>query len=394
MTKKPREITFCYKIGDVIDNKILVIDSYVINANCSGGKTHRRAAYKCRCLIDGYEWDIRQGNLQSGKGCPVCGHKVVMPGINDIATTHPHLMKYFVDVADANKYSHQSTKHIDVKCPNCGYIKTTKVCNFTDGGFKCPMCSDGVSYPNKFARELFGQLSDQYDYYEYEWSPDWAGKLRYDNYVELKDGRKIVIEMDGGQHYNQTNYFKDCNTDKIKDELANQNRIEMIRVNCDYYKGQYRFEYIKSSVISSLGDIFDLSCVDWDECNKIATSSKVIEAINLYNKNPHVSKTRLAKELGVAHSTLMAYLRCGEELGLCKIEDCLVNLRPVCAENIKTKKQFMFKSIADAATYFSKSWDSMNYYLSSGKTYNDYMFKNITIEEYIAFVEKEKQQTA
>lgn len=39
-----------------------------------------------------HEWDvkicIRTGQ---GQGCPICTNKRVVPGINDLATTHPHL---------------------------------------------------------------------------------------------------------------------------------------------------------------------------------------------------------------------------------------------------------------------------------------------------------------
>lgn len=216
-------------------------------------------------------------------------------GISDISTTHPDLVKYFLNQEDAKKYSHQSEKHVDLKCPDCGFIFTCVVANLTTNGFHCSKCSDGESYANKFARNLFSQLSEQYDYYEFEWSPDLAGKYSYDNYIELKDGTKLIVEMDGGQHYKSVDYFGGINNDKAKDELARENGIKMIRINCDYPKPTIRFEYIKSNIQKSLNSVFDLSFVDWNQCNKIATNSNIIRAIEEYNKKSICFKSKTCK---------------------------------------------------------------------------------------------------
>lgn len=41
----------------------------------------------------GHEWFAEIRGRTYGKGCPICSHKKIIPGINDLATTHPELVK-------------------------------------------------------------------------------------------------------------------------------------------------------------------------------------------------------------------------------------------------------------------------------------------------------------
>lgn len=50
----------------------------------------------------------------------------------------------------------------------------------------CCVCSDGISYPNKYGFELFNnQLSTQIDKFTREYHPEWANPYRYDFYFEI-----------------------------------------------------------------------------------------------------------------------------------------------------------------------------------------------------------------
>ena len=78
------------------------------------------------------------------------------------------------------------------------------------------------------------------------YSPKWAnrrethgtGQYKYDIYIELINGVKIIIEIDGPQHYKKINYFKGSHCvlhtqikDEIKQRLAGKNEHNLIRVN-------------------------------------------------------------------------------------------------------------------------------------------------------------------
>ena len=73
---------------------------------------------------------ISEYNLLKGQGCACCSGDIVVKGINDIATTHPKMIQYFVNKEDIYTHSYSSNEKILMKCPNCGYIKKLKYIAF------------------------------------------------------------------------------------------------------------------------------------------------------------------------------------------------------------------------------------------------------------------------
>ena len=67
--------------------------------------------------------------------------------------------------------------------------------------------------------------------------------------------------------------------------MALEHNIFVIRIDCFYTKMEDRFSYIKNSIQNSeLSNIFDLSYIDYDKCNKYATDSLSIKSANLYDE--------------------------------------------------------------------------------------------------------------
>lgn len=50
--------------------------------------SHRKAWWQCEC---GHSWEAEIRSRIGGSGCPVCAHRVLSPGDNDLATMHPSL---------------------------------------------------------------------------------------------------------------------------------------------------------------------------------------------------------------------------------------------------------------------------------------------------------------
>ena len=50
----------------------------------------KKVWWKCSC---GHEWQSTVSNRVLGNGCPYCSNQKVLPGFNDLATTHPNLVK-------------------------------------------------------------------------------------------------------------------------------------------------------------------------------------------------------------------------------------------------------------------------------------------------------------
>lgn len=89
-----------------------------------------------KCPTCEYSWKTSVNNRAQGKGCPSCAGKVVIPGINDIATTHPEYTFWWDDETTPTTLSYGSRKNIQWKCPqNHTFIQPIK--RFA---MKCPQC--------------------------------------------------------------------------------------------------------------------------------------------------------------------------------------------------------------------------------------------------------------
>ena len=372
--KKP---SYLYNVGDVV-NGSMVLEQLYIKEACENNI--RRKYYRCKCLIDDYEYVIRESDLKRGKRCQMC---------ICLATTHPNIVKFLLDKDDGYKYTYGSSKHIWAVCPICGYKKYIKVEELVyNGGISCPRCSDGLSYPNKFAFNVFEQINTQYEDYHSEYSPNWAGKMRYDNYILLKDGHEIIVEMDGGFHYNE--YGKrSARNDALKNALAEEHGITVIRINCFYNKITERFDLVKNRFIDAMKEYFDLSNIDWNSANEAGISNRIVDVASYYNSHPHMTNQHIANHFHVNVVTIRHYLTVGERLGLCtyirhdpnrnKTSIPLLLYGPdgsIIGSFISARQMAEFMKDKD----FNVA--SINESSRLGKPYKGYIIKRITWEEY------------
>lgn len=396
-TTKIKNLTFCnelykpnylYNIGDVIKNIKILKQTKIEKTSRNNYKVHVKG-YLCECLIDGYTFTMSENDIKNGHGCPVCSGNIVVKGINDIATKRPDLVPFFVNVEDAYNHSEKSSKKVLVKCPFCGFQKYMIISDLSYRGYvTCDKCCDGISYPNKFAHELFSQLKDQCLYYYFEYSPNWADKKRYDNYVVLKNGEEIIVEMDGTYHY-INNSICQAKSDALKNKLAEEHNIKLIRINCNYKKLSTRFDFIKENIIKELGDIFDLSIIDWDKCNTAAISNKLIDVITYYNTHPRIDLYTIADTFKISMETLYNYLYIGEDLNLCKYirndKNRVKNSKPITMYDLEHNLIGIFKSarfIEEKYPYLKAR--SIRQYIHENKIYKNYIFRFATYEEYQA----------
>lgn len=380
------EPDYFYNVGDIINEKIEIIKQFQIQRKATKGKCK---GYLCRCLVDGYEFAIEEFDLKNCHGCPVCVNRVIVKGVNDIGTTDPELVPLFVDENDAYCHSRSSGEKVFVKCPYCGTIKKMIISELTKCGYvTCDICSDGISYPNKFAHELFRQLSAQYIDYQSEYSPDWAGQLRYDNYVELLNNKRIIVEMDGGFHRIKRVDWRTKN-DSYKDELAEEHNIQMIRVDCNYLKVGQRYNIVKTNLFKALDGIFNLSNVDWDKCNEMGISNKLIEVLEYYTNNPKLGLSEIARDCKISMPTLYEYLYIGEELGLCAYirndTNRTKNSKPIAMYDLQTNLIGVYKSGKQISELFPElnfNHRQIRKCATNNKPYKNYIFKFATYEEY------------
>lgn len=311
---------FRYQIGEVI-NGLEIINRYNVKQPRKDGRREVRKRYSYKCIKCGNEDTMDEHNLRKGYGCNSCcnsGRRKVIVGYNDITTTAPWMVKYFVNEEDAKKYMKRSDKKARFKCLECGEEKEMSISNmYRDGHFKCPRCGDGFKYPEKFMYSLLKQLEIDFIYQPSKSTFSWCDKYRYDFYIPSLN---MIIETHGIQHYeenkNWTMSLEEVQeNDKIKEQLAKDNGIEhYIVIDCRYSE----LEWIKNSILNSkLNEEFDLSKVDWVKCEKFTLKSLVYEVCDYWNNKEEWETTSdLVKAFKISRYTVISYLKRGNKLEL------------------------------------------------------------------------------
>ena len=294
----------------------------------------------------GHTWDAVPASVLNGNGCPYCSNKRILIGYNDIFTTSPDIFKFLADKNDGYKYTRWSNQRVDFKCTLCGHVQNRKIGTVAHRGFRCECCGDGISYPNKFGRALFDQLPVKK--YKSEYCPKWGAPYVYDIYFQLNDN-EYIVELDGRQHTDDKNGFgiplsEHQRIDLIKDELAKNNNVCLIRIDC----AKSECDYIKNNIEQSkLNSLFDLSKIDWTLCDERAQNNLVKLACELWMSGIK-SFDELSVRLNLGSSTVREYINRGASLGWCDYDSrkWITNQsKSVCVIDIVNKKEYMFDSI-------------------------------------------------
>ena len=89
----------------------------------------------------GHQWKTSVAHRQDGTGCPVCLNRKVLPGFNDLATTHPELAAQ-ADGWDPRTLGANSHQKKNWKCSH-GH-EWSAACYSRTLGKGCPICSGNV----------------------------------------------------------------------------------------------------------------------------------------------------------------------------------------------------------------------------------------------------------
>lgn len=352
---------------------------------------------------------ITPNSYKNGVRCPVCCGQKVEVGINDIATTHHELLIYFVNSNDAKTNSIGSKTYILFKCIICGKQKKMLAFNLLQFGFSCPKCGDGISYPNKFMYNLLEQLKEKFDR---EVKFDWCIFENYNNsnkndygiYDFVIENKKIIIEMDGriGHGVNIHSQSDMSLEDTIyrdgkKDDLAKQNRYNIIRIDCKYKDSSKRFDYVKESILSSpLNSIYDLSKINWKLIHSRCLDSLVNEVCMLWEQTRDISQ--IIKTTKLSNNTVLRYLKDGASVGLCGYTyEEAIKLRSLKAQRSKMKpikityknETFYSSSTMTFIGYYNDKYNKKLYYESirqcltnQKQSYKGFTFQYMTREEF------------
>ena len=374
-----------------------------------GNKNIKYKWYKYHCNKCDYEGWITEGHLLSNRkdGCSFCASKKVIKGFNDISTTNPELVKYFCDINDTYNHTIGSGKKVLCKCPNCGYKKQVCIYELYKHGIRCPQCSDGISYPEKFMICVLTQLEIKFKYQLTKNIFKWCDKYKYDFYFEYNN-KKYIIETHGKQHYAKNCFYNDTpkkqqEIDKIKKEIALKNGIDKyIEIDCS----KSNLEYIKNNILKSeLNNIFNMSKINWVECERYAVNSLIKIACEYKKNNKTLSCSDISKEMNIDRHTILRWLKIGNELNLCVYNVEKENREgKIKAGKSNGKPIEMFKDnisigIFESATELErqseklfgiKLWNTgiLNVCLNKQKKHKGFVFKYFPKDKYKEIIEK------
>lgn len=328
-----------------------------------------------------------------------------------IINTSPWMMEYLVNKEDGYRLSHSSKEKVMMQCLRCGHKRMRSPKLLGEYGIACPKCGDGISYANKLMFNILEQLNIDFQYeisqstQGFEWIPN---NYRYDFYFQ-NNNIAYFVEMDGHYHMfcKKTKY-----RDIIKNQLAQEHNIQMIRIPCNYDRFVNRLEFIKDYIFQSILPsvlCFEEQDIDWQKCDLYANSSLVIQVCTLWNNGMH-STLAISEVMPICRLTVGTYLQIGTSLGLCdydpQIEHDKILLLGRTQENEEKKckpiavyNSFGVTHIFKGATYLSANSERLfGWFISRPMITNvcnghvrscrGLMFKYISKQEYKQYFEQ------
>lgn len=287
---------------------IQVIDKY-INMNT-------KILHKCNAC--GYEWKIKPSDVVHNHGCPVCaGRRIGTPPQYKNSIWESEYKEYFSKYMTEEQMKltmPSSNKKVSVQCPDCNRYKDISPNLLHQNGLGCT-CGDGVSYPNKFIYSMLKQLNIDIIL---EYNTSWSCKRQYDVFIPRLN---CIVENHGAQHYPNKfgmfgkTYELQKQNDIYKEKLARANGIEnYIVIDCRFSNKDWIKESVLKSGLLDIIGFFEYD-INWDECDKFATSNLVKTAVDLWNKG--MSVAQISFDMSLTKTTIYNYLKKGANLLLC-----------------------------------------------------------------------------
>jgi hypothetical protein len=315
-------LTFKYKIGEHIktDNLDIVLTDIFTKRDSSNVL---RKFYKMHCNNCGWDGEIAETSINKDCRCSCCSNYVVVPGINDIATTDQWAVTYFVNKDDCNMYHSGSFSKVDMICPICKQIhKDVTIRSFFLNTYHLNCCGYTYkSYPERFVMNFLSQLYIRVIPQVNKDVLAWVGKYRYDFYLPSYN---CIIETHGSQHY--TNTFFNLNgetcenvqkNDYDKELLAINNVSNYIVLDCRTSNRQWVHDSImKSNLPTILG--FNDSDIDWELCDRNSRTDMQNDICKFYNEHIDKSLTDIANYFGLSLQVIRDVVHIGADLGICE----------------------------------------------------------------------------
>lgn len=328
MGKKYSE--FLYNIGDTVDTfgrNLRIIDRFYVKKNRTKNgvqytlneKRYKYLCNECQNIDEISEYSL---NSRRNSGCNCCctNPKKIVSGKNDVATTAPWMVNLIKGGNEvASKYAKYSNKKIEFVCPDCGNIVINSIRNvYANHGISC-ICSDAISYPNKFMYKLLSNIGVEF---EIEKVFEWSKNKRYDFYIGKLNA---IIEMNGAQHYEEVKWSSEksitlddeIKNDKFKEEVAKENGIIFyFQIDCRKSDPEYIGKSIeRSGLLNLLG--CDSESIDYTDCDKFATSNFAKTICTFKEIHADATLHEISDIFKISYKTVLEYVKRGNKFGWC-----------------------------------------------------------------------------
>jgi very-short-patch-repair endonuclease len=201
----------------------------------------RKFKFNCEC---GHKLEMVLKQISSqGHWCSYCSHQKLCENKEckmcfNNSFVSVERSKYLNDKNINPRMLFKSTnKKFDFDCDVCNKVFTCQLSDITKGVW-CSFCV------NKTELILFDKLKEKYNTLKRQYKVDWCKNKKHLPFDFVIEERKIIIELDGKQHFEQIGKWKSPEetrkNDLYKMKCANDNGFSIIRIlQKDVYKNKY-----------------------------------------------------------------------------------------------------------------------------------------------------------
>ena len=208
------------------------------------------------CLICEHDFESALHNISSnrGSGCPYCSHRKLCENSECKFCFNNSFASYKGNILWSNRNEEQNTRKIFIHSgkyasffSNCGHYWEARISSITGQGTGCPICK------NKTEKKLLEWLQKQsfIKQVKHQYKPKWCSteyrefvqrahpkskryQYSYDFLVTLQNGKQLIIELDGRQHFEQVSNWEGPLHNQIRDAYkerkARQHKLKVIRI--------------------------------------------------------------------------------------------------------------------------------------------------------------------
>ena len=195
--------------------------------------SHKKYWFNCEC---GHEFITTLYHITKDNcWCPYCSNRILC---NETVKCNSCYNKSFASIERSKNWSNKNKKKpIEVfkstaekfwfDCDKCGNNFESKLCHITDGSW-CPNCR------YKTEDIVYDKLKKKYPLLQKQYKVDWCKDKKHLPFDLVIEERKIILEIDGDQHWKQVAKWKTPEHNRARDiykmKCANENGFSIIRI--------------------------------------------------------------------------------------------------------------------------------------------------------------------